>query len=537
MSETPPSNRNALVEGSPTADIAGMPLEEAVGLLMRQLAETREEADHLRAEKESATNTEARRPPPTFPNLDLPIPDHFAQTQTGVAFQTPLRQNTTHVGSSSHQTPAFQTPAHATNTNTYQAPRATGVPVPHLVQPNVTFQDHVTHIDSSPELENMEMFFEARIDKMEKERGKKIAELEHSSKKKDGLRYSDLCIHPDLGLPEGFKIPKFDHFNRSDNPKAHLRAYCDQLVGNGENEALLMRKKWQVHSWKDYGFNVENVPDRFSLEKIRQKSETYREYASHWRDEAARVQPPMTKAEVVAAFIRYQKSDCFDKMITMKGRTFADLVAIGEDIKDGLKTDRIVSVLNRSGASGAMGGKKKREDIAYVSRATSPKSQGKEMSHKNSENYQSPPPTNYITTSIQYSLMFMCYAQPGYQAPQPNCQTPTPSNRAPLPNYRMPAPNNQSLQNQTFQNQPSLVNYEAPQRKLMRAFTPMPESRTSLFSKLRDTGRISAVPPKPANPTDRWYRPDLTCAYHSNQVGHATEYYINLRHKLQDMID
>ncbi|XP_059277572.1 uncharacterized protein LOC132031625 [Lycium ferocissimum] len=71
----------------------------------------------------------------------------------------------------------------------------------------------------------------------------------------------------------------------------------------------------------------------------------------------------------------------------------------------------------------------------------------------------------------------------------------------------------------------------------MRAFTPLPESRTSLFAKLRDAGRMNVVPPKPANPTDRWYRPDFTCAYHSNQVGHATEYCINLRHKLQDMID
>ncbi|XP_059310083.1 uncharacterized protein LOC132061252 [Lycium ferocissimum] len=268
-----------------------MPTEEAVNLLMRQLAEAREEADRLRAEKENTTNAEARRPPPTFPNLDLPILDHFPQTQAGAPFQTPLRRNATHVGSSSHHTPAFQTSARVINANAYQAHRAIGVPVTHPTQPNVTFQEHVTHIDSSPELENMEMFFEARIDKIEKEMGKKIVELEHGSKKKEGLRYSDLCIHPDLGLPEGFKIPKFDHFNGSGNPRAHLRAYCDQLVGSGRNEAfrLFSRsllgtamelfisqdisrwKTWEemVRSFMErFRFNVENVPDRFSLEKI-----------------------------------------------------------------------------------------------------------------------------------------------------------------------------------------------------------------------------------------------------------------------------
>ena len=56
-----------------------------------------------------------------------------------------------------------------------------------------------------------------------------------------GLSYAELCIHLDLNLLEGFKIPKFDTFGGVGNPKAHLRAYCDQLVEVGKDEALLMR--------------------------------------------------------------------------------------------------------------------------------------------------------------------------------------------------------------------------------------------------------------------------------------------------------
>ena len=55
-----------------------------------------------------------------------------------------------------------------------------------------------------------------------------------------GLSYEDLCIHPNLDLPEGFKIPKFDTSGGVGNPMDHLRAYCDQLVGVGRDEALLM---------------------------------------------------------------------------------------------------------------------------------------------------------------------------------------------------------------------------------------------------------------------------------------------------------
>ena len=75
---------------------------------------------------------------------------------------------------------------------------------------------------------------------------------------------------------------------------AHLRAYCDQLVGVGKDEALLMRLfnrslciealEWftsnetrQWPSWsalaKDFidrfAYNVEIVPDRYSLEKMK----------------------------------------------------------------------------------------------------------------------------------------------------------------------------------------------------------------------------------------------------------------------------
>ena len=42
-----------------------------------------------------------------------------------------------------------------------------------------------------------------------------------------GLSYEDLCIHPNLDLPKGFKIPKFDTFGGVGNPMDHLRSYCD----------------------------------------------------------------------------------------------------------------------------------------------------------------------------------------------------------------------------------------------------------------------------------------------------------------------
>ena len=85
----------------------------------------------------------------------------------------------------------------------------------------------------------------------------------------------------------------------------HLRAYCDQLVGVGRDETLLMRLfsqslceealEWftshetrQLPSWNAlaktfidrFAYNVEIVPYRYSLEKMKKKStEIYREFA------------------------------------------------------------------------------------------------------------------------------------------------------------------------------------------------------------------------------------------------------------------
>ncbi|XP_060179955.1 uncharacterized protein LOC132609810 [Lycium barbarum] len=178
------------------------------------------------------------------------------------------------------------------------------------------------------------------------------------------LSYDDLCMHLNLDLPEGFKVPRFELFNGTGNPKAHLRAYCDQLGSVRDNQALIMRlfsrsltgeaSEWFATenicrwvTWEDmatafmerFHFNMETVPDRYYLEKVKQKStENFREYASRWRTEAARVQPPMGEEELVSIFIRSQETDFYNRMLSMTGRPFSKLVKMDEAIEDGLKT-------------------------------------------------------------------------------------------------------------------------------------------------------------------------------------------------------
>ncbi|XP_070002640.1 uncharacterized protein [Nicotiana sylvestris] len=128
---------------------------------------------------------------------------------------------------------------------------------------------------------------------------RKVKSLEQSLRNMQGLggqvsvAYKDLCLFPDVQLPVGFKMPKFDFYNGHRDPVAHLSRFCSKMRGAGGKDELLManfsqslsgaalewytrqdNNKW--YTWDDlaqafarhFQFNVEIVPDRLSLTKI-----------------------------------------------------------------------------------------------------------------------------------------------------------------------------------------------------------------------------------------------------------------------------
>lgn len=55
------------------------------------------------------------------------------------------------------------------------------------------------------------------------------------------MSLENLCINPDVELPEGYKPPKFKLFNDIGDPKAHLRIYYDKLASIGRDEKNRMK--------------------------------------------------------------------------------------------------------------------------------------------------------------------------------------------------------------------------------------------------------------------------------------------------------
>nr|XP_009781972.1 PREDICTED: uncharacterized protein LOC104230790 [Nicotiana sylvestris] len=122
----------------------------------------------------------------------------------------------------------------------------------------------------------------------------------------EGLNYKDLCIHPDVKLPKGYKPPKFEMFDRTGDPKVHLRTYYDKLVGVIKDERICIKlfirsltgdalswyicqnpKMWvnwvsMASDFMDrFRFNTENAPDVFYIPNLKKNpTETFREYAT-----------------------------------------------------------------------------------------------------------------------------------------------------------------------------------------------------------------------------------------------------------------
>ncbi|XP_070002272.1 uncharacterized protein [Nicotiana sylvestris] len=170
----------------------------------------------------------------------------------------------------------------------------------------------------------------------------------------EGLNYEDLCIQPDVELSKSYKPPKFEIFDGTGDLKVHLRTYFDKLVGVGKDERirikLFMRsltgdalswyisqnpKKWVnwVSMASDFmnrfRFNIENTPDVFYIQNLKKKpTKTFREYATRWRYEAAKVRPTLEEEQMNKLFARAQDSQYYERLMVIENHKFSDIIKL-----------------------------------------------------------------------------------------------------------------------------------------------------------------------------------------------------------------
>ncbi|XP_019241602.1 PREDICTED: uncharacterized protein LOC109221584, partial [Nicotiana attenuata] len=198
-------------------------------------------------------------------------------------------------------------------------------------------------------------------------------------------------------------------------------------------------------------------------------TESFREYAMNWREQAARVKPPMDNHELITIFLEAQEPDYFQNMMFAMGRPFAEAIKIGEMVENGLKTSRIVSQAAPKATtqavqngSGGLANRKKRDDGSMMASGSREFQRG--ASHP--------------------------YVQP------PNKQVRAPAPRAPRP------------QQQNFwgpYNARPRQDYGREQRPAEK-FTPLAESYSSLFQKLKQMGVIGPIAPHHMHPDSHGFQ-------------------------------
>ncbi|XP_075080167.1 uncharacterized protein LOC142165530 [Nicotiana tabacum] len=194
----------------------------------------------------------------------------------------------------------------------------------------------------------------------------------HGLSGQKSVSYTDLCMFPHVHLAIGFKTPKFKKYDRHGDPVAHLKRYCNQLRGEGGKEELVMAYFGEslvgIASEWQFQYNIDIAPDRNSMSNLKKKSsESFRAYVVKWREQAARVKPPMDETEMVSVFLQAQEADYFHNMMSATGNSFAEAIQIGEIVENGLKTGHILgqsairatSQAIQSGSGGVANRKKK----------------------------------------------------------------------------------------------------------------------------------------------------------------------------------
>nr|XP_016480784.1 PREDICTED: uncharacterized protein LOC107801892 [Nicotiana tabacum] len=404
---------------------------------------------------------------------------------------------------------------------------------------------------------------------------RKFKSLEQSFRSKHGLdnhvsmAYKDLCPFPNARLPAGFKMPKFDLYEGHGDPVAHLRGFCNTMRGAGGKEELLIAyfsqslkgaalewytrqdpSKW--YTWDDltqaftaqFHYNLEIVPDRLTIQKTRQKpGESFREFGFRWRDQAARVDPPMKEGEMVDYFLQTLEPTYFGHLVTTVGKSFNEVVKIGSMIEEGLRADRLLnySALKATthaiqGGTGGAPGRRKKEEVATAETSTWSK-----------PNYPAPPHTPYNPPPQHYypppEPHFSVYQAQTYTQPPAHPQW-----RAPIPQITYPPPQNTYLPPQNTYPPPRA--YRNPpgaggrgnqafrnERVQRRTYTELGETYTALFHKLRQLGLLSPVENRLPNPPPPNVDRSLSCEYCSGMLGHDTEKCWKLKRAIQDLID
>jgi len=115
-------------------------------------------------------------------------------------------------------------------------------------------------------------------------------------------------------------------------------AYFSQSLSGSALEWYTRQDPNRWYTWDDleqefachFQYNLEIVPNHLSLKKLEKKNkESFREYGFPWREQAARVDPPMEESGMIDYFLHALEPTYFGHLVSAVGKSFNEVVKMG----------------------------------------------------------------------------------------------------------------------------------------------------------------------------------------------------------------
>ncbi|XP_050896976.1 uncharacterized protein LOC127103785 [Lathyrus oleraceus] len=258
------------------------------------------------------------------------------------------------------------------------------------------------------------------------------------------------------------------------------------------------------------------APTRLLLQNQSQRSnETFKEYAQHWREMAFMVRPTLFDNELVDIFMGTLQGLYYDKMIGSSSTNFSDMVTVGENVENGLKSGKITDTTapesTNKRSHGGFANKKEGEESAMTASAR--------------PQYQFPmAPMSYYPYPYVAAVQ---YQQPPFQyQPQKGNQQSTPAHK----NMNQQYNRDNKGQNQGQNNRSNFGNRPLFDKILVRY--------AELVPYLIHVGAILPRELPTSSPAfNHSHNPNATCAFHTGYIEHSIKDCWALKKRTQELTD
>ena len=129
-----------------------------------------------------------------------------------------------------------------------------------------------------------------------------------------------------------------------------MGAFFQDSLSGTQLDWFYQLERANIHNWEDlaaafyeqYQYNSDLAPTHTQLQSMAMASnEGFKYYAKKWRDLAGRVQPPLSKRELVDMFLGTLSGPLFNHLIGSSSAGFTVLILTGERVEFGIKSGKI----------------------------------------------------------------------------------------------------------------------------------------------------------------------------------------------------